>query len=282
MQIGPLTDTEFHPARLVRPVRRTPSWKRAKNFNLTINRLIEGMDLMRKSFLVGAVALTLVCATPAFAGFATSVSYSGPAGGGAALVSPPPSALGDVSTAYQVWNESSGTLSSNVTLENNGAVGSYSGTSPGTPTTLTSGTPYGTTMVQLNPGVNGVVHSGEAIIMFSSKIVGIALSGTTAGVPGSLDKTDVYGAPGTTYPTNYSNPNNNRGILGKNNQTFTITDGGLELEVKLTANFDGFKELRVFTAGGSPTGVPEPASIAIWSLAGTFFAGRRWWRRRQS
>jgi hypothetical protein len=242
------------------------------------------MDLMRKFLLVGAVALTSLCAAPAFAGFATSVSYSGPAGGGAALVAPPPSALGDVSSAYQVWNESSGTLSSSVTLENNGAPGSYAGAPPssvGTPTTLAAGTTYGTTLIQLNPGAAGTVHSGEAIIMFSSKITGIALSGFTSGVQGSLDKTDIYGAPGTTYPTNYTSPNNNRGIIGKTNDSFVITDGGLELEVKLTANNFGFKELRVFTAGGSPTGVPEPASIAIWSLAGTFFAGRGWWRRRQ-
>ena len=83
-----------------------------------------------------------------------------------------------------------------MTLENNGAVGSYSGVSPGTPTTLTTGTPYGTTFVQLNPGVNGVVHSGEAIIDFSSKIIGIALSGMTADVAGSLDRQIPYGAPG--------------------------------------------------------------------------------------
>ena len=238
---------------------------------------------MRKSLLVSAAALTLLCATPSFAGFATSVSYTGPTGSGqgAALVAPPPSALGDVNTAYQVWNESSGTLGSSVALENNGAVGSYSGISPGTSTTLGAGTQYGTTFVQLNPGVVGTFHAGEAIIQFSSKIIGIALSGTTGGVPGSLDKTDIYGAPGTTYPTGYTNPNNNRGIIGKNNQFFTITNGGTELEVNLTANNLGFKEIRVFTAGGSATGVPEPASIAIWSLAGTFFAGRGFWRRRQ-
>jgi hypothetical protein len=234
---------------------------------------------MRKSLFVGAAALTLLYASPTFAGFATTVTGAG--GGSAALVSPPSSALGDVTTAYQVWNESSGTISSNVTLENNGAVGSYSGVSPGTSTTLTTGTPYGTTFIQLNPGVNAVVHSGEAIIQFSSKIIGIALSGTTAGVPGTLDTTDKYGAAGTTYPTGYTSPNNNRGIIGKNNDLFTITNGGTELEVKLTANFDGFKELRVFTAGGSASGVPEPASLAIWSLFGTVFAGRNWWRRQR-
>ena len=70
-------------------------------------------------------------------------------------------------------------------------------------------------------------------------------------------------------------PNNNRGIIGHTNDSFTITNGGTELIVQLTANFDGFKELRVFTAGGSASGVPEPASLAIWSLVGTVFVGRK-------
>ena len=229
---------------------------------------------MRKALFVGAIALALLPATPTFAGFATTVTGNG------SLVTPPPSALGDVSTTYQVWNEqNNGLIGSSVMLENNGLDGSYSGVSPGAATTLTTGTPYGTTFVQLNPGVNGVVHSGTITIDFSSKIIGIALSGMTGAVPGSLDNTDQYGAPGTTYPTGYNNPNNNRGIIGKNNDTFTITNGGTELEVRLTANFDGFKELRVFTAS-SASGVPEPASLAIWSLIGTVFAGRNWWRRR--
>jgi hypothetical protein len=234
---------------------------------------------MRKSLFGGAAALTLLLASPIYAGFATSAV--GANGGSAALVSPPSSALGDVSTAYQVWNESSGTLSSSVSLENNGAVGAYSGVSPGTSTTLTSGTPYGTTFIQLNPGIDGTVNSGQAIINFSSKIIGIALSGTTGGVPGSLDNTDQYGAPGTTYPTGYTNPSNNRGIIGKTNDFFTIMNGGTELEVHLTAQFDGFKELRVFTAGGSASGVPEPASLAVWSLLGTVLVGGSFWRRQR-
>lgn len=235
---------------------------------------------MRRSFLVGIAALTLLFfATPSFAGFAISATGSG--GGTAALISPPSSALGVVSTAYQVWNESSGlTTSPSFTLENNGAVGSYSGLSPGTSTTIASGTPYGSTMIQLNPGINAVVHSGDAIITFSSKIIGIALSGTTGGVAGSLDVTDKYGAPTTTYPTGYTNPSNNRGIIGKSNDLFTISSGGTVLDVKLTANFDGFKELRVFTAGTGTAGVPEPASLVVWSIVGAVVAGRSLRRQR--
>lgn len=239
---------------------------------------------MRKAFFVRTAALTLFCAAPAFAGFATTVSYTGPtgAGQGAALVSPPSSAVGDVNTAYQVWNESSGVIAAPVTLENNGAVGSYTGVSTGTSTTLGTGTAYGSTFIQLNPGVNGVVHSGEAIIQFSSKIIGIALSGASSPTSlGSLGATDTpYGAPGTTYPTAY-NPSNNRGIIGHTNDSFQITNGGTELIVQLTANFNGFKELRVFTAGGSASGVPEPASLAIWSLVGTVLVGGNRWRRQR-
>jgi hypothetical protein len=240
---------------------------------------------MHKSLLVGAAALTLLAASPTFAGFATSVSYSGPtgAGQGANLIAAPPTALGAASNAYQVWNETSGTIASPVTLENNGAVGSYAGAPPssvGTPTTLSTGTPYGSTMVQLDPTTIGVNHSGEAIIMFSSKIIGIALSGATSPTSlGSLGNTDSPYGGSTVYPSAY-NPANNRGIIGKTNDSFVITDGGLELEVKLTANNGGFKELRVFTSG-SASGVPEPASLAIWSLVGTVFAGRSWWRRQR-
>jgi hypothetical protein len=133
----------------------------------------------------------------------------------------------------------------------------------------------------LNPGVNDAIKSGQAIIDFSSKIIGIALSGTSGSVPGSLDNTDKYGAAGTTYPTGYTNPNNNRGIIGKTNDFFTIMNGGTELEVHLTAQFDGFKELRVFTAGGSASGVPEPASLAVWSLLGTVLVGGSFWRRQR-
>jgi len=232
---------------------------------------------MRKTLLVGSAALAwMMLAVPAFAGFATSVTGNG------ALVSPPSSALGDVSTQYQVWNESSGTLSSAVTLENNGAVGSYSGLSPGSSTTLAAGTSYGSTFIQLNPGIDGVVHSGTAFINFSTQITGIALSGTVNGVPGSLDLTDKYGAPATTYPTGFTSPNNNRGILNKTNQFFTILNGGKELEIQLTANFNGFKELRVFTSGGSVGAVPEPASMVVWTVLGSVVAGGAWYRRRRA
>jgi hypothetical protein len=229
---------------------------------------------MRK-LLVGFSALGVLCfATPAFAGFAISATGNVP-NTATGLVTPPANAQADTATTYQVWNEQQGTLSSTVAVDNNGAVGSYSGLSPGTPTTLGVGTPYGTTYVQLNPGVSGTVQSGVATILFSSKIIGLALSAS------NLSNTNIYGAPGTTYSADGGGANNNFGsIVGKSNQFFTITDGGRELEIALTANNNGFKDIRVFTANNS-TFVPEPASLIVWSVLGTVLSGGAWFRRQR-
>jgi hypothetical protein len=232
---------------------------------------------MRK-FLVGFSALgVLLYAAPAFAGIALSATGNVPPTllPGPGLISPPANAVTNTSLTYQIWNEQAGTLSAPLALDNNGAVNTYSGLSPGTPTTLAAGTPFGTTYVQLNPGVNGTVNSGVATILFSSKIIGLALS------PSNLIATNVFGAPGTTYYSGGGTPNNNGGsIVGKNNQFFAITDGGRELEVGLAAQFDGFKDVRVFTANNSSV-VPEPASLIVWSVLGTVLTGGAWWPRQR-
>jgi hypothetical protein len=229
---------------------------------------------MRK-LLVGFSALgVLFCAAPAFAGFAVSATGNVP-GTLNGLVTPPANAVADTSLTYQIWNEQQGTLASPLSLDNNGAPGSYSGISPGTPTTLGAGTPFGTTYVQLNPGVSGAVHSGVATILFSSKIIGLALSAS------NLQSTNIFGAPGTTYPSGPGNPDNNGGsVIGKTNQFWSITDGGLELQVALGANNFGFKEIRVFTANNAST-VPEPASLIVWSVLGTVISGGAFWRRQR-
>jgi len=228
-----------------------------------------------RRILVGLSALGVLCfATPAFAGFAISATGNVPAGTG--LVAPPPDAFADTNHTYQIWNEQQGTLASSVTLTSNGAVGSYSGVSVFTPTTLGSGTAFGTTYIQLNPGLAGAVKdSGTATIFFSSKIIGLALSAS------NLTSTNIFGAPGTTYPSGQGGPNNNGGsIVGKTNQFFTVSNGGLELTVRLTGNNFGFKDIRVFTAGNATT-VPEPASLIVWSVLGTVVSGGAWWRRQR-
>jgi hypothetical protein len=229
---------------------------------------------MRK-LLVGFSALgALFCATPAFAGFAISATGNVP-GTSNGLVTAPTNVVASTASYYQVWNETQGTLSTNVAVDNTGANGNYSGFSPGTPGTLASGTAYGTTYISLNPGVDGVVHSGSVTILFSSAITGIALTAA------NLNASNLYGSPGTTYPPFPGSPDNNGGsIVGKSNQFFTITDGGRELILSLTANFDGFKDIRVFTANNSSF-VPEPASIMVWTVLGTVLTGGMWWRRQR-
>jgi hypothetical protein len=192
-------------------------------------------------------------------------------------VAPPANAFADTSSTYQIWNEQQGTLASSVSLAADGTQGSFSGVSAFNPTTLGAGTAFGTTYIQLNTGAVGAVPGGSGIatILFSTKILGLALTAS------NLTNTNSLGAPGTTYPSGQGGPNNNGGsIVGKNNQFFTITDGGRELEVQLTSQFQGFKDIRVFTAGNSTT-VPEPASLIVWSLLGTVVSGGAWWRRQR-
>jgi len=229
----------------------------------------EGIVTMKKLFVVGCSLTLILFASPIFAGFAVSVTGNG------ALVAPPPNASPGAfeNNAYQVWNESSGTIGAPVTLDYNGAPGSYNGLSAFTPTTLGTGTPYGSTMVQLDPVNDSITHqSGLATITFSTKILGIALRGT------SLDATDPYGAPGTVYPTGYTPPlPDTRGIDFRANDRFTVSADGKTLQVRLTANFSGFDELRVFTASA----VPEPASLIVWSIVGVVVVGGSFWRRQR-
>jgi hypothetical protein len=218
---------------------------------------------------LGCAAIVLLCsAGSAFAGFASSVTGNG------ILVSPPASVLpgADPNSDYIVFNEQSGVLTSSVTLDESGAdKGGHTGLSTFVPVTLAAGTRFGTTLIQLDPEQAGTVNSGAAVIHFSSKILGIALHGTT------LDATDVFGHSGTTYPTGYSPPPpNNRGIDATRDDKFTLAANGLNLEVNFDASNFGFDQIRVFTA--SP--VPEPASVLVWLVASAVVAGSSFWARR--
>ena len=211
---------------------------------------------MRILALVWAAVLLLSSAGSTFGGFATSVTGNG------VLVAPPASVVPGASSNsdYVVFNERSGALASSVTLDESGTDhGGHDGLSTFVPVTLPAGTLFGTTLVQLDPEQAGKVTSGAAVIHFSSKILGIALRSST------LDATDVYGHPGTTYPT--GNPI--RGIESTHDDKFTIAANGLNLEVNFDAsNFD-FDQIRVFTS--SP--VPEPASLLTWLLSSGLAAG---------
>src|SRR5262249_37368643 len=139
---------------------------------------------------------------------------------------------------YIVFVEHSGVLSSSVTLDESGSdQGGHNGTSTFVPVTLDAGTAYTTTLIQLDPEQEGKVNSGSAVLHFSTPILGIALHGAT------LDATDIYGHPGTTYPTSASfTPPEDRGIENSSDDKFTIAANGLNLNVNLTANDFGFDQ----------------------------------------
>jgi hypothetical protein len=94
----------------------------------------------------------------------------------------------------------------------------------------------------------------------------------------SIDASDIYGAPGTIYPTGLV-PDaglDTRGIDYRGNDKFTVSADGKTLELHFTGNGDGFDQFRVFTAQ-----VPEPASLAVWSLIAAGFGGSRLLRRKK-
>ncbi|HEV8002925.1 MAG TPA: hypothetical protein VGP63_23775 [Planctomycetaceae bacterium] len=221
---------------------------------------------MRLPTWVWGIVFLLSPAGSALAGFATSVSGNG------VLVAPPASVIpgADPNSKYIVFNEQSGTLGSSVTLDESGTDhGGHDGLSTFVPVTLSAGTAYGTTLIQLDPEQAGTVHSGAAVIHFSSKILGIALKSST------LDATDIYGHAGTTYPTGTAG----RGIDATHDDKFTIAANGLNLTVNLDASNFGFDQIRIFTAA-SP--VPEPATLLTWLMLSGVAAGLAFARSRST
>ncbi len=210
---------------------------------------------MRK-LLVGFSALgVLFCAAPAFAGFAVSATGNVP-GTLSGLVTPPVNAQADTASTYQIWNEQQGTLASPVAVDNNGAVASYSGLSPGTPTVLGAGTPFGTTYIQLNPGVNAVVHSGVATILFSSKIIGLALSFTKPDGQHQFARRSGY----NTYSATEAALSNNFGsVIGKTNQFWARSPmAAQELQVVNWVQITSASKTFASSRRGTPRSCPSP------------------------
>ncbi len=210
-----------------------------------------GIPLFAASLLLFAKAL------PAHAGFVASVT------GEAQVISPPASSVPGalVSNDLQVWDESSGKLSANLTLDLGGQPGSYDGLTNYTTlnTTLSKGTAYNSVMIQLDPTSPYRTAPVTASITFTSKIIGIALFGT------SLNASDIYGNPTTVYPTGLPNLFlQTRGIDYTHADRLSISSNGETLSLQLPANFGIYDQIRVFTAGS----VPEPASLFVWSVIG--------------
>ncbi len=212
--------------------------------------------------------LLLIAPAAARGGFVASVS------GAADLISPPPSSVPGalVSDRYQVWDETSGKLSANLSVDLAGQPGNYDGLTNYNPlgTVLPKGTAYQSVMVQLDPTAPFPTNSPMASITFTNKIIGLALFGT------SLDASDIYGNPTTIYP--HGLPNlflQTRGIDFTHSDRLSISSDGRTLSLQLPAVFGVFDQIRVFTAA---TAAPEPASLAIWSVLGLSIVGYR--RRR--
>jgi len=204
--------------------------------------------------------------------------------GAAKIIDPPASALFNTleSSKYQVWYEGCQELVEDLQVDY-----LYTGSPPNpiqfgdlppglsfdfTPTfglehsrhggTLDAGTCVSSYFVHLDPDEKLVWP--RATLEFESQILGIAFSSS------SLSESDIYGADGTVYPT--GNPIRGLEFLDR----FRVKDGGYTLELSFLAKY-GFDQIRVFTLGDCcppSTAVPEPTSLAIWSLAMAFGGGR--------
>jgi hypothetical protein len=219
--------------------------------------------------LVAIPLLIFAAATTAQAGFVASVS------GQAQVIAAPASSVSGALTSneLQVWDESSGKLSSNLTLDLGDHPGSYTGLTnySSLGVTLTKGTAYNSTMIQLDPTSPYPTKPVTASITFTSKIIGIALFGT------SLNTSDIYGSPTTVYPTGMPNLFlQTRGIDYTNSDMLSISSNGKTLTLTLPATYGIFDQIRVFTAA---TGAPEPASLLVWSTMGLMAFGRKFPKR---
>jgi hypothetical protein len=214
-------------------------------------------------------ALPFLSAMPARAGFVASVS------GSAVVISAPASSVPGalVSNTVQVWDESSGTLKAPLAVDLAGQPGSYDGLTNYSTlgTTLPTGTGYNSTMIQLDPTSPYSTQPVMASITFTSKIIGVALFGT------SLNSSDIYGYPKTIYPTGLPNLFlQTRGIDFTHADRLSISSNGETLTLQLPANYGIFDQIRVFTAA---SGAPEPASLFVWSAIGLVVVGRKYSKR---
>jgi len=216
------------------------------------------------ALLAATPLLLFAAAMPAQAGFVASVT------GDAVVIAPPASSMPGALTSneLQVWDENTGKLSSNLTLDLGDHPGSYDGLTNYSTlgTTLQAGTSYDSVMIQLDPKAPYPTQPVTASVTFTNKIIGVALFGT------SLNASDIYGYPKTVYPTGMPNLFlQTRGIDYTHADRLSISSNGKTLSLQLPAMYGVFDQIRVFTA---VSGAPEPASFFVWSAMGLVLVGR--------
>lgn len=214
-----------------------------------------------KRFL-GALAVLLICAQSAFAGFGIT---SGSANA-TVIAAPADGSLSGVTTGTGVsaWLEGISTVSG-LAVDHNGSDGTFG---PGIPSSTLLTGEVRSYMIDFNPDKVGdfdPVTSKDATFTFSNKILGVIFTLT------NLNASDSLGSP----PTTYDSLDLDRGLelVGDVKDKFTISGNTLKINAVTVSSGEHIDQFRVITA------VPEPATLCTWGLLGLglAIAVRRKW-----
>ena len=205
-------------------------------------------------------ALSLLCATPSFATF----GIVGTTGAVVQTAQPADARVGKLEsdTTISAWYESKGVLGSAVAVDAT-AAGTYTTFGGLTPGVVGAGTAVRSYMVHSDTvGSHHIEFKGS--ITFSGEILGVIVTNGNLVASDFLTTTKHSNHPARGYELTGASDKFRIEISGK---TVTIT----RLDTSTIQD-----ELRVITA------VPEPGTIAIWSVVGLTAAGAYWRRRRSA